>query len=140
MRFSSTLSGTRLLQGLRRRNSPALDIRVDMAFGAGSRVGYRALICGPDILGITPERARLVIVDPRPPFGPAYGEHILGHLQVDRSRLGIDTDDVAILDQRDRPALGRLRADMADAEAPSGAREAPVGDQRHAFAHAQAIE
>ena len=54
--------------------------------------------------------------------------------------FGVDADGVAILDQSDRAALGRLGADMADAEAAGGAGEAPIGDQCHLLAHAEAIE
>ena len=49
-------------------------------------------------------------------------------------------DDVAVLEQRDRPADGRLGADVADAEAARGAGEAAVGDQRDLVAHALAVE
>ena len=42
--------------------------------------------------------------------------------------------------QRDRSAERRLRADVADAEAARGAREAPVGDQRHLVAGALPVE
>src|SRR3546814_19677534 len=57
-----------------------------------------------------------------------------------RSLLGIDGDDVAVLEQADRAADRRLRPDVADAEAARGAGEAPVGDQRHLVAHALAVD
>jgi hypothetical protein len=55
-------------------------------------------------------------------------------------RLGVDLDDVAVLQQRDRAADRRLRPDMADAEAAGRAGEAAVGDQRDLAAHALAVE
>src|SRR5690606_4688226 len=76
----------------------------------------------------------------RLPLGPAFGQYLLRHVEVDRAGFGIDADGVAILDQRDRATFGGFRADMADAEAARGAREAAIGDQRDLLAHAEAIE
>ena len=101
-----------------------------MRFGLRSGVGQRALARRADVLGIAPQRARLVVVGPRAPGVAPLGQHLLGDQQVDRSRLGVDGESVAVFDQRDRPAVGRLGADMADAEAAGRARKAPVGDQR----------
>ncbi len=101
---------------------------------------YRALIGRSDALRIAPQRARLIVIGARLPARAALGQHLVRDQQVDGPRLRIDTDRVAILDQRDRPALGSLRPDMADAEAARAARKTPVGDQRDLLAHAKAIE
>ncbi len=96
-----------------------------LRFGAGMR--HRALDGRADNLGIAPQRAGLVIVLARLPGLAALGEHSLVDQQVDRARFGVDADLVAILDQRDRAAVGRLGPDMADAEA---ARRRPRSARR----------
>ena len=83
----------------------------------------------PEVYG----RARL-------PAPGAVRELGRGELDVERAGLGVDVDDVAVLEQADRAADRRLGADMADAEAARGAREAAVGDQRHLVAHALAVD
>src|SRR6185295_17226757 len=55
-------------------------------------------------------------------------------------RLGVDGDDVTILDEPDRPAQLRFRSHMTDAEATRGAREAAIGDQRHLVPHALPVK
>ena len=45
-------------------------------------------------------------------------------------RSRVDHDAIAVGDERDRPAVDRLRRDVADAEPVGAAREAPVGDER----------
>ena len=57
-----------------------------------------------------------------------------------RALVGVDRDDVAVAQKRDRAADRRLRPDMADAEAARRAGEAPVGDQRDLVAHALAVK
>src|SRR3546814_3237495 len=48
----------------------------------------------------------------------------------DRAVDRVDTDRIAVLDQRDRAPLSRFGADMADAEATRAARKTAVGDER----------
>ena len=64
----------------------------------------------------------------------------LGEGDADLALDGVEGDHVAVAEERDRAALGRLGADVADAEAAGGAGEAAVGDQRHLLAHALAGE
>src|SRR3546814_6177148 len=45
----------------------------------------------------------------------------------DRAVDRVDTDRIAVLDQRDRAPLSRFGADMADAEATRAARKTAVG-------------
>ena len=76
----------------------------------------------------------------RLPFGPALRQFLVGEFHVDGALDGVDRDDVAVLEQPDRAAHGRLRPDMADAEAAGRAGEAAVGDERDLVAHALAVE
>src|SRR3546814_20375686 len=58
----------------------------------------------------------------------------------DRAVDRVDTDRIAVLDQRDRAPLSRFGADMADAEATRAARKTAVGDERDLFAHPLPVE
>src|SRR3546814_1149724 len=86
-----------------------------MAFGSGSRMGDRAFIGRADILRIAPQCARTVIVGSRLPVRTTLGENSLADIEVDRAVDRVDTDRIAVLDQRDRAPLSRFGADMADA-------------------------
>src|SRR3546814_19610090 len=88
-----------------------------MAFGSGSRMGDRAFIGRADILRIAPQCARTVIVGSRLPVRTTLGENSLADIEVDRAVDRVDTDRIAVLDQRDRAPLSRFGADMADADA-----------------------
>src|SRR5947209_928612 len=72
----------------------------------------------------------------RPPFSFTLGELCIGQLYVKSSRDRVDFDGIAVLQERDRPAYGCFRPDMADAEPPRSAREAAVRNQRDLAAHA----
>src|SRR5262245_1575271 len=110
-----------------------------MGFGRPTRMRHRPLPRRPDILRVTPQRASLIIIPARRPRLAALGEHVGWNIEVDRPRLGVDPDEIAILDQRDRSALGRFRPDMADAKASRRARETPIGDERDLLAHPLAV-
>src|SRR5690606_29572077 len=105
-----------------------------------ARVGQGTLAGRADVLRIAPQRAGVVVVPARLPDLAALGQRGLVDFEVDGARFGVDRDHVAVHDQRDRPAFGRLGPDVSDAEAARRAGEAPVGDQRDALAHALAIE
>src|SRR3546814_7590551 len=111
-----------------------------MAFGSGSRMGDRAFIGRADILRIAPQCARTVIVGSRLPVRTTLGENSLADIEVDRAVDRVDTDRIAVLDQRDRAPLSRFGADMADAEATRAARKTAVGDERDLFAHPLPVE
>ena len=85
-----------------------------LGFCAGVRHG--TLPRRADILRIAPKRPCLIIVDARLPRSFACRHRALVDVQVNRARFGINRDDVAILDQRNRPAVARFGADMANAE------------------------
>ena len=99
-----------------------------------------ALARRPDGLGVFPDRARVVPRRAWLPLRPPLGQHRVVKPDRNRSGLGIDVDDVAIVDQTDRPALGGLGSDMTDAESPRSAREAAIGNERDLVARTLAIE
>src|SRR5438477_4207921 len=91
-------------------------------------------------LRVAPDGARGVLGRPRLP-APAPARQLgPAQLDLDGALDCVDLDLVAVAQQRDRPADRRLRADMADAEAASGAGEAAIGDERHLVAHALAVD
>src|SRR5688572_2808830 len=110
--------------------------------GLGMRAGlrYRALGGRADGLGVFPDRAGLVVVGAGLPGLAALLQLGLGQAHIERALVGVDVDDVAVLDQADRAADRRLRPDMADAEAAGTAGEPAVGDQRHGLAPTLAVD
>src|SRR5580698_11517732 len=70
------------------------------------------------------------------PFGLTFGQLRVGQLYVKSPDFSVDLDDGAVLQQRDRTADRRFRADMADAEAAGRTREPAIGDQGNLAAHA----
>src|SRR5262245_63072885 len=61
-------------------------------------------------------------------------------IRLQASGLGIDGDNVAILEEADRSAELGLGPHMANAEAARGAGEAAVSNERHLVAHALAVK
>src|SRR6266704_2645868 len=76
----------------------------------------------------------------RPPFGSALGQLRVGQLYVKCPDRRVDFDDIAVLQQCDRPAHGRFRPDMADAEPTGRTGEPAVGDERDLAARALSAE
>ena len=74
-----------------------------------------------------------------PRFG-ASGQLCRRDLDVERPLGEVDRDDVAVAQQADRSALGRLGRHVADAESARSAREPSVGDERNGFADRHAFE
>ena len=111
-----------------------------MRLRRAARMRHGAEMRRPDELRVFPQRAGIVVGPARLPGGAARGDLRLRHQHVDAARPGVDDDPVAVLQQRDRPADGRFRPDMADAEAARRAGEPPIGDQRHLLAHALAVD
>src|SRR4029077_8744288 len=123
-----------------RRTSPAiarairgmyrdLDIRIDMGLCLPARLGHGPLVRVAYGLGIAPDGTGLIIMAPRLP-GLAPRRHIaVADIDVENTLLRIDVDDIAVLDQADRPAHRRLGPDMADAKSARGARKTPIGDE-----------
>src|SRR5262249_41239141 len=77
-----------------------------------SRMRDRAVARRGNRLAIAPDRARLVLRRPWLPGGLALGQFLIGQLDRDRALVGIDLDDVAVLQQGDRPAGRGFRRDV----------------------------
>src|SRR5579885_1345738 len=101
----------------RRAMRSLTDIRVDMGLRLAARMGDRAFLGVAHGRSIAPERAGLIVVAARLPGLAALGELAVAEVDGERALLGVQADDVAVLQEPDRPADGRLGADMADAEA-----------------------
>src|SRR5262245_54405278 len=123
-----------------RAKTRALNVRIALLFAKGAGVGDSAVPGAANALCILPDGARAVVGLARLPGGAPFLELVVGQAHRKRALDGVDLDDVAVLDERDGAADGRLRPDMADAEAARGAGEAPIGDQRNLAAHALACE
>ena len=52
----------------------------------------------------------------------------------------VEPDPVAVADERDRAAVGRLGGDVADAQPGGAAGEAAVGEQQHVLAEPGALD
>src|SRR5882724_9854957 len=118
----------------------ASDIRIGLLLRLATGMGDSAVDRGADLFRVFPQIAGSKTVIARLPAFFTAGEFGVGHLHFECALLGIELDDVAVLDERDRSAERGLGADMADAEAARRAREAAIGDQRHLAAHALAVE
>src|SRR6202008_2607125 len=90
-------------------------VAVRFRFRTGMREGAVERIA--DGLAVAPDHAGLEVVLARLPRLLALGQLRFGDLAVQPALHRVDLDDVTVLQQRDRPANGRLRPDVADAEA-----------------------
>src|SRR5579872_4249014 len=90
-----------------------------------NRPGYRR----PYLLGIFPKSTGRMVSRARSPFGLAPGEFRLAQFYVKDPGNGVDFDDIAVLQQRDRTTNGGFRADMANTEPTCRPRKAPIGDK-----------
>src|SRR5262249_45222106 len=70
----------------------------------------------------------------RSPLLAARLQLLVRYLYLQLARGEVDVDDVAVANQPDRAALGRLGRDVADAQAARAAAEAAIGDQGRAAA------
>src|SRR5699024_11222732 len=70
----------------------------------------------------------------------APGELLLGDVELEQALVHVDDDAVAVLDQADQPALGRLRGDVADGDAAGAPGEPAVGDQGAGLPELAALE
>src|SRR6266508_5682324 len=90
--------------------------------GAITRVGHH--------LRVARQPAALVFGRRVLPAGLACRKLFVRYIDAELACAQVDIDDIAIADEADRAALGRLGRDMADAQATRAATKAPVGDQR----------
>src|SRR5688572_1486268 len=106
------------------------NIRIADHFRFAALMSNRALVGRPDQVGVLAQRAALVGISRGLPILLALRELGFADFQVERAGRRVDRNDVAVLEQADRAADGRFRADVTDAESTRAAREATVGDER----------
>src|SRR4029079_13155763 len=116
-----------------------LNVRITRLLCGAARMGHGAMQRIADLLRVFPDVTGLDVVLVRLPVLPPLGQLCRGQLHIQRAGFGVDLDDVAIAEERDRAADCGLRTDMADAEAARCAGEPSVGDQGDLAAHALAI-
>src|SRR5215471_11449020 len=117
------------------RRMMLLDVRIAHRLGRSTRMGQRAVTRRSDLLGVFPQITGSELGGARFPFFRAAIHFGLAELDVERAAFRIERDDIAVAEERDRPADRRLGTDMADAEAARGAGKAAVGNQRDLGAH-----
>src|SRR5436190_723412 len=100
-----------------------------------SLVRYRARVRLTHALRIFRQQPRSMPRLGRDPRGAAARELGLVEYHIDALCIRIDADAVAVLHHRERPADGRFRRDMPDADAARRPGEAPVGHERDFLAH-----
>src|SRR5580692_12453603 len=118
----------------------ALDIRIALFLGRSARMGERAETRRTHLLGVFPQIAGPEFLRAWLPFLLPLIEFALRQLDVERSLHGIELDDVAVAQKRDRSADRGLGTDMADAESAGGARKTAVSDERDLGAHALSVK
>src|SRR5580704_2020387 len=116
------------------------DIRIDRLLGTRARMGHGAVTRGADLLGVFPKIAGAELLWPRLPLLGTRGKFAVRQLDVERALHGIDLDDIAVADERDRSADRCLRSNVTDAESARRAGEASVGDEGNLVTHALAVE
>src|SRR5438128_713001 len=102
-------------------------------------MGGGAEVDGADLASELPEGAGLVVGRRRLPVVGAVLQLDGIDLQVDGPGLGVYADDITVLDQGDRAAVLRFRADVPDAETAGRTGEAAVGDEGDVL-HPLAVE
>ena len=97
----------------------------------------RALGRGPDKLRVLAEHPGGVARRQRLPALAAAGQLGVVDQQVQRAGGEVEPDPVAVAHEGDRPAVGRLGGDVADAQARRPPGEAAVGEQQDVLAQAR---
>src|ERR1039457_354669 len=111
-------------------SSLPLHIRIARHFRCRTGMGHRPRPRRPNLVGVLPQIPAPERAHRRFPRRPPLSQLRFVELDVENAALGIDHNDVAVAEKRDRTAQHRLRPHMADAETARGAGEAAVGDQR----------
>jgi hypothetical protein len=81
-----------------------LDVRITLFLVRPTRMGNSAIHRRPNLLGVFPQRSRCVVCLSGAPFGLTFGEFSVAQFYVKSPGNGVDLDDIAVLDQGDRPA------------------------------------
>src|SRR5436190_1715352 len=118
----------------------SLDIRIARPLGRRAGMGDGAVARRSHLLGVFPYISRGDFRLPRlPRLGPRV-EFSLAELDLESALDGIECDDVAVAQKRDRAAHGGFGTDVADAEAAGRSGEAPIGDERDLATHALPVK
>src|SRR5262249_53681363 len=75
----------------------------------------------------------------RAPLGSPCCQFLIGQHYIHGASCSIDANGITVLDERQRATYGGFRADVANAHAPRGTREAAISEQRHFLPHALTI-
>ena len=86
------------------------NIRITLFLARPTWMGNGTIHRGSDLLGILPQRTGRMICLARPPFGFTFGEFRVTQFYVKRADVGVDFDDVAVAQQRNRVRRWRLPA------------------------------
>src|SRR6478609_878949 len=81
-----------------------LDVRIALFLVRTAWMGHSPINRRPNLLGIFPQRTRRMISLSGLPFGLTFSELGVGQLYVKSPDVGVDLDDVTILQQGDRAA------------------------------------
>ena len=76
-----------------------LDVRITLFLVRTARMGYSPVHRRPNLLGIFPQRTRRVVSLSRCPFGFTFSEFGVGQFYVKSADLGVELDNVAILNR-----------------------------------------
>src|SRR3984893_13876966 len=106
-----------------RRPRFASDIRIAPLLALATRMGNGAIARVAHLVRVLPEITGPEQLRPRLPCRPALAELGGGELHTERALVGVELDDVAVLEKRDRPADGGLRTHMDNAKAAGGTGE-----------------
>src|SRR5262245_41256245 len=116
------------------------DVRIARLLDRPAGMGHRARARRAHLLGVLPQISRGEFRRARLPCLGARLELSLAELDVEGALDGVDGDDVAIANMRDRPAHRGLRTHMTNAETAGRSRDAPVGQERDLAAHALTVK
>src|SRR5438552_236571 len=84
------------------RRPTVLNVRIARRLGRCAWVGQRAVTRGSNLLGVFPQITGSELGSARFPFLGAFIKLRLAELDVERAALGIERDDVAVANVRDR--------------------------------------
>src|SRR5262249_2641754 len=76
-----------------------LKVRIGDLLGFAARMGHRAADSGTDLLGVFPQITGGRVARARLPCGPAFLQFVVGKLHAQKTALGVEFDDVAVLQE-----------------------------------------
>src|SRR3974390_1432408 len=97
-----------------------LNVRITHRLSRSTRMGQCAVARRSNLLGVFPQITGSEFRGARFPFFRTPIKLSFAELDVERAALGIERDDVAVANERYRPADRRLGTDMPQPEAARG--------------------